>query len=47
MNTDLTIKEELEAPAYETAAFVSTVVHAEHIPQLAVAYDSATGVATT
>lgn len=31
-NSDMTeIKEELEAPAYETSAFVSSVIHAEHV----------------
>jgi len=40
-----TIKEELETPAYETSAFVSSVIHAEHISQWDITVTS--GVATT
>jgi len=40
-----TIKEELETPAYETAAFVSSVIHAEHVSQENITVTS--GVATT
>jgi len=40
-----TIKEELETPAYETAAFVSSVIHAEHVSQENITITA--GVATT